>query len=203
LALYITGNRHNESWNAPDKKSDFFYLKSSVLNVFNRLGIAVTDSEPLQDDVFSEGLSLKAKNKVIVRLGIVKKSILKSFDLKQEVLYAQIDWENIMDITKSNRILIKDIPKYPEVKRDLALLLDEKISFKQIHDIAFRTEKKLLRNVTLFDVYTGKKLPDGKKSYAVGFTMLDDKGTLTDKQIDKIMKKLQESYASELGATLR
>lgn len=203
LALYVTGNRHSENWTAGDKKSDFFFLKSIVEIVLLRLGIRNTNPEPLEDDIFSEGLLLKTDKEELIRFGVVKKSVLKYFDIKQEVLYAQMDWENIMDIVKGNQILVNDIPKFPEVKRDLALLLDQNVSFKNVHDIAYKAEKNLLKKVTLFDVYTGKKLPEGKKSYAVSFTLQDEKSTLTDKQIDKIMKKLQEQFVSELDATLR
>jgi len=203
LALYITGNRHNDSWIVPNKKSDFFHLKSTVLNILDRLGVNVTDSRPIEGDIFSEGISLRIKNSVIARLGVIKKSVLRHFDIKQEVLYAQMNWESILDLARRNEILVKEITKYPEVKRDLALLLNERTSFKEIYNMAHSTEKKLLKNVTLFDVYTGKSLPKGKKSYAVGFTLQDEKSTLTDTQIDKIMKKLQDRYESELGATLR
>ncbi len=203
LALYITGNRHGESWSTPSTKSSFFFLKSVVETVFERLGILKTSTEPLTDDSFSEGLVLLSNNKELARFGVVKNTVLKKFDIKQEVLYAQLDWEEITDTAKRNEILVEDIPKYPEVKRDFALLLDQNISFKKVHDIAFKTEKKLLKNITLFDVYNGKKLPEGKKSYAVGFTLQDEKSTLTDKQIDKIMKRLQERYETELNATLR
>ena len=203
LALYVTGNRHRENWRAGDKKSDFFFLKSIVEIVLLRLGIKNTDPEPLEDDIFSEGLVLKSDQKEVIRFGVVKKSVLKYFDVKQEVLYAQMDWENIMELIKGNQILVNEIPKFPEVKRDLALLLDQKVSFKKVHDIAYKAEKNLLKQVTLFDVYTGNKLPEGKKSYAVSFTLQDEKSTLTDKKIDKIMKKLQDQFVSELDATLR
>ncbi|MFH6604146.1 phenylalanine--tRNA ligase subunit beta [Maribacter algicola] len=203
LALYITGNRHEESWSMPSTRSNFFFLKSFVEIVLERLGIPTTRTEPLNDDYFSEGLAILIGNKKIVRYGVVKNTLLKNFDIKQELLYAQMDWEEIMGIAKRNQIVVKDIPKYPEVKRDLALLLDQNVSFEKLHDIAFETEKKLLKKVTLFDVYNGEKLPEGKKSYAVGFTLQDEKSTLTDKQIDKIMKRLQERYETELNATLR
>ncbi|NKI25907.1 phenylalanine--tRNA ligase subunit beta [Arenibacter sp. 6A1] len=203
LSLLITGNRLEDSWTNTPKKSDFFYLKAITENALSRLGLNHLKSQPLTLDIYSEGISLKYAKKEIVSLGVIKKSILKEFDIKQEVLYADFNWDNILEAILNTEIVFKEIPKYPEVKRDFALLIDENVSFKQIYDIALETEKKLLTNINLFDVYTGSNLPQGKKSYAVSYTLLDEKGTLTDKQIDKIMNKLQQRYATDLGAELR
>ena len=136
-------------------------------------------------------------------MGLIKKSILKKFDIKQEVLFADFNWDNILEVAAQNEIVFQEIPKYPEVKRDFALLLDDSITFEQVYGIGMQTGKKLLKNISLFDVYTGKNLPEGKKSYAVSFTLQDEKSTLTDKQIDTIMGKLQQQYEKELGAKLR
>ena len=133
----------------------------------------------------------------------MKKSILKKFGISQEVLFADFNWDNILEVAKRNKITFTDIPKYPEVRRDFALLLDQSVSFEEIHKIANQSEKQLLKNVNLFDVYEGKNLPKGKKSYAVSFTLQDEHKTLTDKQIDKIMSKLQSSFEKQLGAELR
>ncbi|SHJ04428.1 phenylalanyl-tRNA synthetase beta subunit [Arenibacter nanhaiticus] len=203
LSLLITGNRLEDSWTNSPKKSDFFYLKAITENALSRLGLNHLNSQPLTLDIYSEGITLKYAKKEIVSLGVIKKSILKAFDIKQEVLYADFNWDNILDAILNTEIVFKEIPKYPEVKRDFALLIDENVSFKQIYDIALETEKKLLTNINLFDVYTGSNLPQGKKSYAVSYTLLDEKGTLTDKKIDKIMNKLQQRYATDLGAELR
>ena len=132
----------------------------------------------------------------------MKKSILKHFDIKQEVFYADFDWDRIQKYV-SNKIKFTDIPKYPEVRRDLSLLLDESVTFENIYTIAKQTEKALLKEVSLFDVYQGKNLPEGKKSYAVSFTIQDNSKTLTDTQIEKIMSKLQGNFEKQLGATLR
>jgi len=134
---------------------------------------------------------------------VIKKSILNQMDIDSEVLYADFKWDSIIKIVKNQSTKLKEIPKYPQVKRDFALLIDNHVSFQQIHDISFQTEKKLLKEVTLFDVYQGKNLPEGKKSYAVSFTLLDTEKTLTDKQIDKIMSKLKQQFESEIGAELR
>jgi len=203
LSLLITGNRNNTGWASPSKKSDFFFLKSIVGNVLARLGIADINSIPNDNTLFSEGLSLVSDKTNIVEFGVINKSLTRHFDIKQEVLYADFNWDNIIALIPKTDIVFKPIPKYPEVKRDFALLLDNSVTFDEIHNIAYQTEKNILKSVNLFDVYTGNKLPKGKKSYAVSFTLQDDKGTLTDKQIDKIMTNLHKRYEKELGAELR
>ncbi len=203
LTLFATGNRSDESWALGKRKSDFFFLKTISENILERLGICISHSWPTESSIFSEGIVLGIKKNGLVKFGTVRKSILKKFDIKQEVLYADFNWDAIIELAKKNEIVFQDIPKYPEVKRDFALLLNEETSFKEVHDIAVQTEKKYLKAVNLFDVYTGSKLPEGKKSYAVSFTLQDEKNTLTDKQIDKIMGKLQKRYEKELKAELR
>ncbi|WP_273274922.1 phenylalanine--tRNA ligase subunit beta [Maribacter polysiphoniae] len=203
LSLFVTGNRNSTGWASPAKPTDFFFFKSVVENILNRLGILDINTKPIESTIFSEGLTFTCKKKKVVHFGVVNKSLIKQFDIKQEVLYADFNWDNIIELVPKSEIKFNPIPKYPEVKRDLALLIDERVGFKEIHDIAFQTERNLLKKVNLFDVYTGDKLPQGKKSYAVSFTLLDEKSTLTDKQIDKIMSKLQQKYTTELGAELR
>jgi phenylalanyl-tRNA synthetase beta chain len=138
-----------------------------------------------------------------VEFGMVNKKVLKHFGISQEVMFADFNWDNVLTMAKNNSIKFKDIPKYPEVRRDFALLIDDDITFEQIDTIAIQTEKQLLKDVDLFDVYQGKNLPEGKKSYAVSFILQDENSTLTDKQIDKIMGKLQANFEKELGAELR
>ena len=203
LSLFLTGNRSSDSWTVSEKTTDFYLLKSIVTNILHRLGITETTSSPTQNTIFGEGIAVMVKSKELVSLGTVRQSILKKMDIKQECLYAEFQWDTIISIAKKNRISYKEIPKYPEVKRDFALLLDEMITFQDIYTIAKKTEKKHLKNITLFDVYTGDNLPAGKKSYAISFALQDDQRTLTDKQIDKIMAKLQKSYENQLGAELR
>mgnify|MGYP003111474720 FL=1 len=203
LSILVTGNRLEDTWTTAPKKADFFYLKAIVENLLNRLGLTHLISQPASSDILSEGISLLLANKAMVSIGVVKKSILKEFDIKEEVLYADFDWDYILEAIVNSKIIYKEIPKYPEVTRDYALLVDEQVSFKQIYDIALQTERKFLTNVNLFDVYNGENLPEGKKSYAVSYTLQDENGTLTDKQIDKIMNKLLQRYESELGAELR
>ena len=203
LSLFVTGNKTEERWNAANSPSDFFYLKGTIETVLQRLGLNRLKSAPTKTDLFSEGISLSLGKKKLVDFGLVKKSVLKHFGISQNVLFADFNWDNVLEMAKHNKIKFSEIPKYPEVRRDFALLLDNNVSFEDIHTIAKQTEKQLLKNVNLFDVYEGKKLPDGKKSYAVSFTLQDENKTLTDKQIDKIMSKLQSNFESKLGAELR
>jgi phenylalanyl-tRNA synthetase beta chain len=202
LTMFITGNRNQESWTNTQKPTDFFLFKGYVNGVLSRLGIQKTQNLPMTSDVFSEGIAIGFGNDILVEYGVVKKSILKHFDIKQEVLFADFNWALILKLL-SNKIKYVEIPKYPEVRRDLSLLLDDNITFDTIYNIARQTEKSLLKDINLFDVYQGKNLPEGKKSYAVSFTIQDNTKTLTDVQIDKIMGKLQKNFETELGASLR
>ena len=202
LTMFITGNRNQESWTNAQKPTDFFLFKGYVNAVLERLGIQKTQNLPMTSDVFSEGIAIGFGTDILVEYGVVKKSILKHFDIKQEVLFADFNWALILKLL-SNKIKYTEIPKYPEVRRDLSLLLDDSVSFDAVYNLARQTEKSLLKDINLFDVYQGKNLPEGKKSYAVSFTIQDNTKTLTDVQIDKIMGKLQKNLETELGASLR
>jgi len=203
LSLFLTGNRKEESWTQANQKSDFFLFRGYINTILSRLGIDTKVMVlPVESDVFAEGIALAIGKEIIVELGTIKKGILKHFDIKQEVLFADFYWGRIQKYV-STKIKFTDIPKYPEVRRDLALLLDESVSFEKVYQIAKQTEKSLLKEINLFDVYQGKNLPEGKKSYAVSFTLQDTTKTLTDAQIDKTMSKLQGNFEKELGATLR
>jgi len=202
LTLFTTGNRLGESWTTPQKPSDFFLFKGYVSAILSRLGIEKTNNRPVESDIFSEGIAIAVGNDIVVELGTVKKPILKHFGIKQEVLFADFNWNLVLKLI-SNKIKFAEIPKYPEVRRDLALLVDENIAFDSIYTIARQTEKSLLKDINLFDVYEGKNLPEGKKSYAISFIIQDNSKTLTDAQIDKIMGKLQANFQNELGAVLR
>ena len=182
LALFITGDKIQASWNSKEQKLTL---------------------EECSADIYREGISYTQNGKHIVTIGMLSHKVLKSNDIEQEVYYAEFSWENILKVIKNHTITFTPMPKFPAVKRDLALLLDKKISFKEVRDIAFRTEKSLLKSVTLFDVYEGEKLGAGKKSYAISFTLQDDEKTLTDKQIDKIMNKLMGTYKHQLSAEIR
>ncbi|MEC3908705.1 phenylalanine--tRNA ligase subunit beta [Tamlana sp. 2201CG12-4] len=203
LSLFITGNQAAENWNEKSKKSDFFLMKGFITAILDRLGISRFTESPIKNDLFSEGITIALGKNKLVDFGLIKKPVLKHFDIAQEVIFADFNWNAILELIKHNSIKFKTIPKYPEVRRDFALLLDDHVTFESIHKIAKQTEKQLLKAINLFDVYQGKNLPKGKKSYAVSFTLQDENKTLNDKQIDKIMKKLQANFEKQLGAELR
>lgn len=203
LTLTVTGNRLSESWTYGQKPSDFFMFKGFVNLVFSRLGLNKLQTQPVTNDVFAEGMALAApNNQVLVEFGSLKKSILKEFDIKQEVFFADFNWEAILKLV-TGKIRFTEISKYPEVRRDLALLVDNEVTFESIYSNARQAEKSLLKDINLFDVYEGSNLPEGKKSYAVSFTLQDSSKTLTDEQIDKIMGKIRNTLESQVGAQLR
>ena len=203
LTLLVTGNKAKDSWKTTSQTSDFFYIKGVVTSLLNRLGIDNYKSMPSKSAIFSEGISLILGKVKLVEFGVVKLSVLKEFGIKQEVLFADFNWKNVLNLVGKKKIKIKELPKFPTVKRDLALLIDNEVSFKEIYNLAFQSERKVLKEVDLFDVYEGKNLPEGKKSYAVSFVLQDESKTLEDKQIDKIMQKLQATFEKNLEAVLR
>jgi phenylalanyl-tRNA synthetase beta chain len=203
LTLFVSGSRSKERWNVTQKMSDFFYLKGLVVTLLQRLGIQKIKTTPTKNDVFSEGITLSLGKIKLVDLGVVKRSINKEFGIKQEVLFADFNWENLLKVGGKSSINVSNLPKFPAVKRDFALLLDSEVTFSEIYNLAFQAEKNLLKEVDLFDVYEGDKLEEGKKSYAVSFLLQDENKTLDEKQIDKIMQKLQQTFENNVGATLR
>lgn len=205
LMLYLTGNKHTDNWNLTSQKADFFLLKGTLEAVFERLGLKNISVKPLENECAftQEGFQWFLGDICLGVLGVVKGKVLKDFGVKQEVLFADIHWDIVLENIKNHKITYKEIAKFPEVRRDLALLLDQKITFAEIYKLAFDTEKSVLKSVSLFDVYQGDKLPSGKKSYAVSFILQDDSKTLTDKQIDKSMQNLLRKFEEKLGATLR
>jgi len=202
LTLTLTGNRMQESWTQAQKPSDFFMFKGYVDMVLQRLGINKIQTQPATNDVFSEGLAYTLGSETLVEMGVVKKQVLKHFDIKQEVFFADFNWSAVIKVV-SAKIKFTEIAKFPEVRRDLALLVDQEVSFQNIYAIARQTEKSLLKDISLFDVYEGKNLPEGKKSYAVSFILQDNTKTLTDAQIDKIMDKIRQNLKTQTGAQLR
>jgi phenylalanyl-tRNA synthetase beta chain len=151
----------------------------------------------------SEGFRYDSGNTGIVYFGKVKKAILKKFDIKGEVFYAEFNWDAIIKLVKNNSVKYKEVPKFPEVRRDLAMLIDRTVTYEQLEQIAFAAEKSLLKKVNVFDVYEGDKIEPGKRSYALSFILQDDNATLTDKQIDSVMQKLQRAYEEKAGAKIR
>lgn len=202
LTLFQTGNRNQENWTTPQKPSDFFLFKGYIEGILSRLGISNAKNVAVNTDVLSEGIALGIGSDILVEFGVVKKSILKHFGIKQEVFYGDFNWANVLKLM-SGKIKYTEIPKYPEVRRDLALLVDQSVTYDAIYTIARQTEKSLLKNINLFDVYEGQNLPEGKKSYALSFIIQDTTKTLEDAQIDKIMNKLKKNFETELGASLR
>ena len=206
LGMWTTGKRVEGSWAHADEKTSFYELKAYVMNIFTRLGVnpGIVVTETSDNNIFGKALALKARSgKVLCEMGTVCHKLLKKMDIDQDVFYADINWDNMMRAIKKNEVLYHDISKFPSVSRDLALLIDKSVEFEQIEQIAHQTEKKLLKSVELFDVYEGKNLPEGKKSYAVNFILQDETKTLNDKQIEAIMTKLINNLKQKLGAELR
>ncbi len=206
LAIYVSGNKFSDSWAVPEEKASYFNLKAYSEKIFEKLGVDVNalTIKSLEgfEDIYSGGLSYQAGKKVILEIGSIDPLLLKKFDIAQEVFFAEFRWDNLLKIA-NHAISFKEMPKFPEVRRDLALLIDEKTEFASIESIAYQTEKNLLKRVNLFDFYHGKGIPEGKKSYGVSFHLQDETKTLTDKEIDRIMKKMTDRLLKELDAELR
>lgn len=206
LGLWITGKRVSNSWAHPDENTSVYELKAYVLNIFRRLGVNFGGLVfgNLTDDIYSVAISVHTRGgKLLATFGVLHKKIQKAFDIDNEVYYADLNWKELMKAIKNNTVAYKEISKFPVVKRDLALLIDKKVQFAEIEKIAYETDKKLLKSVELFDVYEGKNLEAGKKSYAVSFMLQDENATLNDKQIDKVMQKLIANLQNKLDAKLR
>ena len=207
LGLWMTGNCVSASWMDAGRPATVYDLKAVVEHIFDRLGFkpAVRLISTFTNDVFAAGLQIQAQSnkKVIAQLGILRKKVTKHFDIDSDVFYADINWSELMRVVRNSKVGYSEISKYPAVRRDLALLIDKDVTFAQIEQIARESEKKLLKEVALFDVYEGKNLEEGKKSYAVSFILQDDNQTLNDKQIDKVMARLMDNFEKRLGAKQR
>ena len=206
LALWLTGNKTAQSWVQKEEKTSFYTLHAYVNNVLRRLGVNIANCslEPLENELCADGMVIKAPNgKAIGFMGIVNSKLLKAFDIDNPVYYADLDWNMLLKLNKQYKPVINDLPKFPEVKRDFALLVDKSVKFADLAKAALATEKKLLKAVNLFDVYEGKNLEAGKKSYALSFILQDAENTLKDKQIEAIMTKLQKLFEDKFGAKLR
>lgn len=206
LGMWVTGKKVSGSWAHADENSSVYELKAYVENVLLRLGLNPQNLVigNLADDVFASALSVNTRGgKRLAVFGVVTKKLLKAFDIDNEVYYADLNWKELMKAIKSVKVSYTELSKFPAVKRDLALLIDRSVTFAEIEKIAYDTEKKLLKEVSLFDVYEGKNLDAGKKSYAVSFLLQDENQTLNDKTIDKVMSKLIKNLEDKLGARLR
>jgi phenylalanyl-tRNA synthetase beta chain len=205
LDLYLTGNTERKVWNSKTNPTDFFNIKSAVEMVLARLGITTGSLQTGESSkkYFAESISYLHNNRTLAEIGRISKKYLSQFDIGQDVYYGNIDWDLILEIIRDHSISFRELPKYPSVRRDLALLLDRGVKFYQIRDIALRTERNILREIQLFDVYESDTLGKNKKSYAVSFILRDELRTLTDKNIDKVMDNLIKAFARELNAQIR
>lgn len=202
LSLFVTGRKYAENAYGKNEKVDFTFIKGCVEAVLNKLSVKFKITE-LSDEQFAYGLSFSHKNKTLVNIGLVDKAICKKMDVNAEVFYADFNWDNVLALVGKTKLEFTEIPKFPSVRRDLALLIDKKTTYKELEELAFSTERKLLKSVNLFDIYMGDKLEAGKKSYALSFTLLDEEATLNDKQIENVMQKLIKNYTEKMGASLR
>lgn len=202
LTLFVTGRKYPENPYGENNKVDFTFMKACVETALNKLSISFKTTE-LSDTNFTYGLSITQKNKHLVSFGVVDKNVCKKFDVNQPVFYADFNWDIVLSLVGKTKLEFTEIPKFPSVRRDLALLLDKKVTYKELEDLAFGTERKLLKDVNLFDIYEGDKLESGKKSYALSFVLQDEESTLNDRQIEGVMQKLIKSYTEKLGASLR
>ena len=205
IGIAVTGQDATPSWNVKAAKSSFYTLRSTVEKLLRRFGIDIYTlrSESSQSDLYSDTSAYTQGPKTVVEMGIISPAVLAKFDIKKAVYYAEIDFDLIVRAAKKQRITVEELSKFPEVKRDLALVVDKNISFDKLRSIAFATERKLLKRVSLFDVYEGGKLPEGKKCYALSFILEDKTQTLNDKIIDNVMSKLIASFEKQAGATIR
>ena len=206
LGLWLTGNRVTGSWAHADEKTSVYELKAYVENIFARIGVPSKDITMTQisNGIFSAALQITNRaGKLLAMVGILSKKVAKKFDIDIEVYFAELNWDNLMRYALRNKVTYTELPKFQAVKRDLALLVDESVAFADIERVAYETERKLLKEVTLFDVYEGDKLPAGKKSYAVSFLLQDAEKTLNDKQIDNVMSRMIAAMTKQFDAQLR
>ncbi|RFP66945.1 phenylalanine--tRNA ligase subunit beta [Hymenobacter lapidiphilus] len=202
LVIYLTGNTGAETWQQKSAKSSFHQLAGAVQQVLAALGFPEPASRPVEHPYLAGGLTLLAQNQPVARLGAVAPAVLKRLDVSQPVWYAELDWDGLMRKYKS-RLVAQELPKFPEVRRDLSLVVDRTVTFDQLRQIARRAEKKLLRHVNVFDVYEGDNLGEGKKSYSVSFLLQDSTQTLTDQAIDQVMNRLIQQFEQQAGAVIR
>ncbi len=207
LVLFITGKKSETSWNGDQSPAGFFYLKSFVKNILERIGIndghQKLSESPLQDEMFTSALKLEMNGKNLGHYGTLKKNILKNFDITSDVLAADFNWDVLMKLVSTKDKPVTEVSKFPQVRRDLSMMIDRHVGYAEIENIAYKTEKNILREIHLFDVYEGDKIESGKKSYAVTFILQDERQTLTDNQIDKIMNRLMEAFEKQAGAVIR
>ena len=203
LSLFLTGKDNHVHWKNSNENIDIFYIKGIVVSILEKLGINNFKEKTSENKIFNHGQELIFKNEIVLEYGQIENSLTDEFSINQNVFYANFYWDSIVKLIILNNTKFKPIPKFPEVKRDFSLLINDDVNFDSILKIARKNNKKFIKDINLFDVYNGEKLPKGKKSYSISFTLQDDTKTLTDSEIDKIMSKLENSFKKELGAILR
>ena len=203
LMLLCCGNSHAENWDIRPTKKDFFWLKKQVDHILKKLGIYTFKGQNSSSSYLIDAYSYVLNNKNIAHFGYISDDLRRSFNIKTEVLYAEIDWDLILKYCQRSKTIFKEVNKFPSVKRDLALLIDKDVEFSSLNSLALQTENKLLKSINLFDVYEGDKLPKNKKSYALSFTLESNEKTLTDKDIDQVMNRLIKTFEQKVGAEVR
>ncbi len=205
LCIWMSGRREPESWRTGGDKSDLVDVKAAIHVILARLGFDPDKIEKssFSDSLFEEGLTYSWKKTEILRFGLLKKKEIKRFDLKQDVIYADIEWEKIVKLLPENKVSYTEVPKFPEVRRDLALVLDPQITYEDLEKAAYQAERRILKSVSLFDIYQGDKIAEGKKSYALSFLLRDEEKTLTDQVIEKAMERILRTFEEKFNATLR
>lgn len=203
LTLAVTGFEKSEHWSVKNENISFYHLKSAVDTILERLNIKDVEVEEANSPLLAYGITYTKNGQEVVSLGKVQDPLLKKMDVSDSVFVADFQWDRVLKLIKKNRVIFKEVSKFPSVKRDLALLINEDVKFKDLEKIAFRTERKLLKQINIFDVYKGDKLPEGKKSYALSFRLQDEEKTLSDKQIDAVINKLITNFEKEVGAEVR
>jgi len=203
LALAIAGKQWPQQWNQASKAVSFYHIKAAVDALLRRLNITGLRDADVPGSHYQYGLAYERAGKTLVSFGAVNPALVKKADVDGEIFYADFDWELVLKAIRKNKITYQEVPKFPAVRRDLSLLIDENVTFAKLREIAERSERKLLKRVNVFDVYKGDRLPEGKKSYALQFVLQDEEKTLNDKQIDAIVKKLIYNFEKETGAEVR
>jgi phenylalanyl-tRNA synthetase beta chain len=205
LGVFVTGKWSEGNWSSSEEETAFHHLKSAVQLIFNRLGLKykITDLSEDMPDMFQCGVQFTQGKKILAQIGLINPEWCNNFDIEQEVFHGFIHWNEALSSIKKGGITAKDLPKYPFVRRDLAVLVNKDVQFGKMEKVAKQADNKLLKTVDLFDVYEGKGVPDGKRSYALSFILQDENSTLTDKTIDKTMRRIQSALEKEVGAELR
>jgi phenylalanyl-tRNA synthetase beta chain len=202
LAVYLTGNQETESWQRKTQSITYFDIAQHVAHILKKSNIENVKQEELKDPLFEYGVKILKGNKEIGKVGKVKTALAKDFGIKQEIFYADLS-THLLFKSANPKFVVAEVPKFPEVRRDLSLVLDQQVTFAEIKQLVLETEKRLIKDIIAFDVYEGDKIPQGKKAYALGFTLLDEAKTLTDEEIEKTMSRLMSAFEGKMGAVIR